>query len=54
MTFQLGDINEHREKEEKKTVTVQEPEITREAADQNDDGFRYKKNERYLAQALFT
>lgn len=46
MTFQLGDINEHREKEEKKTVTVQEPEITREAADQNDAGFHYKKNER--------
>ena len=45
-TFQLGDVNQDQEKEKTKTVTVQEPEITREASDQNDAGFRYKKDER--------
>ena len=45
-TFQLGDVNQGQEKEKTKTVTVQEPEITREATDQNDAGFRYKKDER--------
>jgi len=45
-TFQLGDINEDQEKEEKKTVTVQEPEIVSEHADRIDAGFQYKKDER--------
>lgn len=34
------------ENEQKKTVTVQEPEITREP-NENDAGFQYKKDERY-------
>ncbi|KAJ7387103.1 Solute carrier 13 [Desmophyllum pertusum] len=45
-SFQLGDMNDDNEKEEnKKTVTLQEPEITREK-NENDAGFRYKKDER--------
>ena len=47
--FELGDISEDEEKEEKQTVTVQEPEITEgsSAADTTDAGLRYKKDERY-------
>lgn len=46
-SFQLGDMNgdNANETEEKKTVTVQEPEITKDK-NETDGGFQYKKDER--------
>ena len=52
-SFQLGDMSEDQEKEEKKKVTVQEPEITRETSE-TDAGFRYKRDERYRIKRMFT
>ena len=49
-SFQLGDLNEELEKEETKTVTVQEPEIHKaegEANGNTEARLRYKKDERY-------
>ena len=49
-SFELGEINQDQEKEENKTVTLQEPEITSEkAAEHKDAGFGYKKEERYFS-----
>ncbi|CAH3110521.1 unnamed protein product [Porites lobata] len=48
-SYQLGDLNEEQEKEETKTVTVQEPEIHEaegEANGNTEAGLRYKKDER--------
>lgn len=53
-SFELGDISEDEEKEEKQTVTVQEPEITEgsSAADTTDAGLHYKKDERMSSVKL--
>jgi len=44
--FHLGYMKEHNENDERKTVSIQEPEIAREK-NENDGGFQYKKDERY-------
>lgn len=50
--FELGDVNEEQEKEEKKTVTVQEPEFTSDAGKHKDAAFRYKKEDRYWVHVV--
>jgi len=44
-------MKEHNENDERKTVSIQEPEITREK-NENDGGFQYKKDERYCLECI--